>query len=40
MANHDWVERVKQGKSIAELDQDKVLRPDATIKDYEILANW
>lgn len=40
LANHDWVERVQQGKSIAELDQDKVLRPDATIKDYEILANW
>ncbi|MGF9696403.1 hypothetical protein ACMX2M_07155 [Paenibacillus polymyxa] len=40
LANHDWVERIKQGKSIAELDKDKILRPYATVKDYEILANW
>ncbi|MGW9019060.1 NADH:flavin oxidoreductase, partial [Priestia megaterium] len=35
LANHDWVNKVKNGKPLAEFDPEKVLRPDATIKDFE-----
>ncbi|MBD7971018.1 oxidoreductase [Paenibacillus gallinarum] len=35
LANHNWVNKVQRGEALSELD-DKVLRPDATIKDFEI----
>ncbi|MEK4526822.1 MULTISPECIES: NADH:flavin oxidoreductase [Paenibacillus] len=37
LANHDWVTKVKEGKLLAEMREDKILRPDATIKNFEIL---
>lgn len=36
LANHDWVYKVQRGEAISELVLDRVLRPDATIKDFEI----
>ncbi|WP_025678361.1 xenobiotic reductase b [Paenibacillus polymyxa] len=36
LANYDWIKKVRNGKPLSELDQNKVLRPDATIKDFEI----
>ncbi|MGW9018574.1 oxidoreductase, partial [Priestia megaterium] len=35
LANHDWVNKVQNGESLAEFDPEKVLRPDATIKEFE-----
>ncbi|MGG4132175.1 NADH:flavin oxidoreductase [Paenibacillus illinoisensis] len=36
LANRDWVNKVKRGDPLLELDEEKVLRPDATIKDFEM----
>ncbi|WP_054024906.1 NADH:flavin oxidoreductase [Bacillus sp. FJAT-28004] len=36
LANHDWVNKVKNGDPLATFDPEKVLRPDARIKDFEI----
>lgn len=36
LANHDWVDRVKKGEPLVEFDSEKVLRPDAKIKDFEV----
>ncbi|MBG9812479.1 NADH:flavin oxidoreductase [Priestia endophytica] len=36
LANHDWVNKVKNGKPLVEFDQEKVLRPNAKIKDFEV----
>lgn len=36
LANHDWVKKVQNGESLEVFDQEKVLRPYAKIKDFEI----
>lgn len=36
LANHDWVNKVKAGESLSEFDSEKVLRPNAKIKDFEV----
>ncbi|MEC2054120.1 NADH:flavin oxidoreductase [Peribacillus psychrosaccharolyticus] len=35
LANGDWVNKVKNGESLEEFDPEKVLSPDAKIKDFE-----
>lgn len=35
LANHDWVKKVKEGEPLAEFQPEKVLSPDAKIKDFE-----
>ncbi|MDR4938271.1 NADH:flavin oxidoreductase [Rossellomorea marisflavi] len=35
LANHDWVNKVKLDEPLAEFDEEKVLRPDARIKEFE-----
>jgi len=35
LANHDWVDKVKNGEPLAEFEPEKVLSPDAKIKDFE-----
>ncbi|MCM3772383.1 MULTISPECIES: NADH:flavin oxidoreductase [Priestia] len=35
LANHDWVNKVKNGEPLAKFDEEKVLRPDAKVKDFE-----
>ncbi len=35
LANHDWVEKVKNGERIAEFQPEKVLSPNAKIKEFE-----
>ncbi|MED4170210.1 NADH:flavin oxidoreductase [Priestia megaterium] len=37
LANHDWVNKVKKGEPLAKFDEEKVLRPDVKIKDFEVL---
>ncbi|PEA36938.1 NADH:flavin oxidoreductase [Priestia megaterium] len=37
LANHDWVNKVKKGELLAKFDEEKVLRPDVKIKDFEVL---
>ncbi|WP_454844701.1 NADH:flavin oxidoreductase [Priestia megaterium] len=36
LANHDWVNKVKNGEPLAKFDEEKVLRPDVKIKDFEV----
>jgi len=36
LANHDWVNKVKNDDPLAKFDEEKVLRPDARIKDFEV----
>ncbi|MCI3986084.1 NADH:flavin oxidoreductase [Bacillus vallismortis] len=35
LANHDWVEKVKNGERLAEFQPEKVLSPNAKIKEFE-----
>lgn len=35
LANHDWVKKVKSGEPLAEFQPEKVLSPDAKIKEFE-----
>lgn len=35
LANHDWVNKVKNGEPLAEFEPEKVLSPDAKIKEFE-----
>lgn len=35
LANHDWVNKVKMGEFLSEFNPEKILRPDAKIKDFE-----
>ncbi|WP_100011807.1 NADH:flavin oxidoreductase [Lentibacillus sediminis] len=35
LANHDWVSKVKNGTPLAAFDSEKVLNPDARIKEFE-----
>ncbi|MGF9947359.1 NADH:flavin oxidoreductase, partial [Priestia megaterium] len=37
LANHDWVNKVKKGEPLAKFDEEKVLRPDVKIKNFEVL---
>lgn len=39
LANHDWVNKVKTGEPLNNLDQEKILRPNAKIKDFELEEN-
>jgi 2,4-dienoyl-CoA reductase-like NADH-dependent reductase (Old Yellow Enzyme family) len=36
LANHDWVNKVKNGEPLTKFDEEKVLRPDVKIKDFEV----
>ena len=36
LANHDWVNKVKNGESLAEFQPEKVLNPNARIKEFEV----
>ncbi|MBO1582809.1 xenobiotic reductase b [Bacillus sp. XF8] len=36
LANHDWVNKVKNGEPLAEFNPEKVLSPNAKIKEFEI----
>lgn len=36
LANHDWVNKVQDNETLKEFDQEKILRPDAKIKEFEI----
>lgn len=36
LANHDWVHKVKNEEPLIEFNQEKVLRPDAKIKEFEV----
>ncbi|MCM3782371.1 NADH:flavin oxidoreductase [Neobacillus mesonae] len=36
LANHDWVKKVRAGESLNDFDQEKVLRPNAKLKDFEV----
>jgi 2,4-dienoyl-CoA reductase-like NADH-dependent reductase (Old Yellow Enzyme family) len=35
LANGDWVNKVKNGEPLAEFNLEKILSPDAKIKEYE-----
>ncbi|MDQ1000973.1 2,4-dienoyl-CoA reductase-like NADH-dependent reductase (Old Yellow Enzyme family) [Neobacillus niacini] len=35
LANHDWVNKVKAGEPIADFQLEKILSPNARIKDFE-----
>lgn len=35
LANHDWVQKVRNNEPLKEFDQEKILRPDAKIKEFE-----
>lgn len=35
LANHDWVNKVKNGENLAEFEPKKILSPNAAIKDFE-----
>lgn len=35
LANHDWVNKVKKGEPLAEFNPEKVLSPNAKIKEFE-----
>lgn len=35
LANHDWVNKVKNGEPLVKFNPEKVLSPDAKIKDFE-----
>ncbi|MEC1600919.1 NADH:flavin oxidoreductase [Bacillus halotolerans] len=35
LANHDWVNKVKNGETLTEFNQEEILRPDAKIKQFE-----
>ncbi|MDQ0050693.1 2,4-dienoyl-CoA reductase-like NADH-dependent reductase (Old Yellow Enzyme family) [Paenibacillus polymyxa] len=37
LANHNWPVKVKNGEPLAIFDQEKILRPNATIKDFEMV---
>ncbi|WP_431844696.1 tRNA-dihydrouridine synthase [Peribacillus simplex] len=36
LANHDWVKKVQNEEPLEEFDSEKVLRPTAVIKDFEL----
>jgi 2,4-dienoyl-CoA reductase-like NADH-dependent reductase (Old Yellow Enzyme family) len=36
LANHDWVNKVKNGEPLAEFKPEAVLRPNAKIKEFEV----
>lgn len=36
LANHDWVNKVQDKETLQEFDQERILRPDAKIKEFEI----
>lgn len=36
LANHDWVNKVKNGEPLAEFKPEEVLRPNAKIKEFEV----
>lgn len=38
LANHDWVTRVERGETLAEFNAERVLMPNAKIKDFEVQA--
>lgn len=38
LANHDWVQKVKTGEPISDFQPDKILSPNAKIKDFEAQA--
>lgn len=35
LANHDWVNRVEEGKALEDFDTERVLQPNAKIKEFE-----
>lgn len=35
--NYDWVDKVKKGNLLVKFDEEKVLRSDVKIKDFEVL---
>ena len=35
LANHNWVQKVRNDEQLKEFDQEKILRPDAKIKEFE-----
>lgn len=36
LANHDWVNKVKNGELLAEFKPEEVLRPNVKIKEFEV----
>jgi hypothetical protein len=36
LANHDWVNKVKNGEPLAEFKPEEVFRPNAKIKQFEV----
>ncbi|MED3727784.1 NADH:flavin oxidoreductase [Priestia filamentosa] len=36
LANHDWVQKVRNGEQLREFNQEEILRPNAKIKEFEI----
>ncbi|WP_141136646.1 NADH:flavin oxidoreductase [Paenibacillus herberti] len=36
LANHDWVNKIKDGAPLHPFDPDMILRPDAKIKEFEV----
>lgn len=36
LANHDWVNKVRSGEPLAEFEAEKILRPNAKIKEFEM----
>lgn len=35
LANHDWIQKVQNGETLEEFNPEKILRPDAKIKEFE-----
>ncbi len=36
LANHDWIKKVENGEALDAFDAEKVLRPTAKLKDFEL----